>query len=175
MQLQRATGDWIGLVVIAAAVIAQVIKALQRGKVEPMPIPGTSLPQRPPRPRPQPVVVRPANPAQAQEAPPPWSRARNAEPAQELPARLKGLFGTPGQPETSGTGIPQPQAALPPEPTEAELYALAQREIATEAATAQASAAIHRPAAARLGLGTLDAWRRAIIAREILDKPVALR
>ena len=170
MQPQRAAGDWIGLVVIAAAVIAQVVKALQRGKVEPMPIPGTSLPQRPQR-RPVPV----ARPTPTQEVPPPWSRARNAEPVQELPARLKGLFDTLSQPETASTGIPQPQPTLPPEPTEAELYALAQRDIAAEAATAQANAAVHRPAAARLGLGTLDAWRRAIIAREILDKPVALR
>jgi len=166
--MQRADGSWVGLIIIVIAIASQAIKAMGRGKVEPLP-PTVPRPTPAPTPRPQPVYRETALPS---------APARS-----ELPPRLRDLFETLSVPGGFPPGVPRPGSGpvYRPFPTPAP--------VAVEPPPLEVVAAIPRPTAEAfpsgptrhgprldlLRLNNRQDWERAIILSEILQPPLALR
>jgi len=171
MDIEQASGDWIGLLVILGAIVAQAVSALRRGKPP-------TVPEPPARPRPQP---RP--PVQAAPRPTPtWKQ----EPV--IPPR-------PSVPVPVATPTPAPTPAAVADPDAADLHRLLERlrqsdatrdtlatseraerkeslAVGTSVTLNQASAGMQRLQSA---LRNRDELRRAIILSEALQPPLALR
>jgi len=170
MPMQRADGSWLGLLFIVGAIAFQLVKAMSRGNVEPLP--PASTPSDPtPAYRPHPA-----------SAPAPTA-ARS-----ELPPRLRDLFETlsvpggfpPGVPRP-GSGPTAPDSFFRPEPTPSPVESASSEIMAVPSLsvpTLEAFPSMPIRSGPRLDLLRLNNrqdWERAILLSEILQPPLALR
>ena len=166
MTMQRADGSWLGLLFIVGAIAFQLLKAMGRGKVEPLP---------PTQPRPTPAY-RP-QPAYSEPSLPPTSTRS------ELPPRLRDLFETlsvpvgfppGGSAPTAPPSIYRPDLAFSPVIESATPEILPAPSLPTPEAFPSPPPR-HGPRLDLLRLNNRQDWERAIILSELLQPPLALR
>ena len=182
LELERASGDWIGVVFIVVAILAQALNAMRKGE-----------PPKEPEPRPQRPPARPQPQAQTPPPRPPVLRPE------------EGIFVPPFNPVPERIPIPAPEPVAsiptaPPVPTApdidtAELHSLIERLRRSDAVREQVASDENDQRAESLTVGTAvsvqqASWgtlrlqsvlrnrneaRRAILLAEVLQKPVSLR